>query len=127
MRTQRIHRSEFVRLLELELPEAGPYLEGMRDGLTLEMTAFTAFAGEAIDQGDWDTVLRCFRFADRLLEHGNRAVRNAVAVVFLEALSFEGTNGVRAHEMLTSRLREEWEAVHQYLHELVESEEVGKQ
>lgn len=94
----RIHRSEFVRQLKLELPEADPYLDGMRDGLTLEMGGFATFAGEAIERGDYETVARCFRFADRLLERGNRAVRNAVAVVFLENLRFEGLNGWPSRE-----------------------------
>lgn len=122
MRSQRIHRSEFVRQLKLEFPEALPFLDSMRDGLTLEMDGFTSFAADAIDRGDYETVTRCFRFADRLLEQGNRAVRNAVAVVFLEHLRFEGRNGAKAHQLLTSRLRQEWDAVHEYLHELVGAE-----
>ena len=122
-----IHRSEFVRQLKAEFPDALPYLEGMRDGITLEMSAFTSFTGEAIARGDFELVRRCFLFAGRLLEHGNRDVRAALAVCFLEDLRFSGANGEAAFALLSSPLREEWRAVHQYLHDLVgaPTQEVG--
>ncbi len=85
-----IHRSEFVRRLRETVPEVEPYLEGMRTGVTLEMSAFREMTDDALRRGDRELLLRAFQFAKSLLENGNREVRNALAVCFLEDLDLDG-------------------------------------
>lgn len=112
-----MHRSEFVRELKVAVPEAVATLKGFRDSLTMEMLAFTMLTQEAIRAGDFGLVRRCFFFAHEVWSRGNRDVRNALAVGFLEDLDFSGPNGERAEQLLTAALRHERRAVLAYLDE----------
>lgn len=115
---QRMHRSEFVWQLKVAVPEAVSALKGYRDSLTMEMSAFAMLAQEAIRSGDLDLVRRCFSFAHEVWSRGNRDVRNALVVGFLEDLDLSGPNGARAEKLLSTALREERRAVLAYLEEV---------
>ena len=89
--------------------------------LCVEMGTFRRFTEEAINAGDRDLVIRCYQFADRLLAVGDDAVRNAVAVAYLEHLEFPaGTEW--AKDLLTTRLRAKF-TQHPHEHSIVS---VGK-
>jgi hypothetical protein len=120
-----IHRSEFVRRLKLEVPEAVEALRGYRDNLSMEMLAFLVMTQEAMERGDLDLVRRCFRLADSVFVHGNRQVRNSLLVSFLEHLDFSGPHGRKAEELLTSALRLEREAVLSYLETVLRAAKSG--
>ncbi|MFN7941607.1 MAG: hypothetical protein U0X73_08390 [Thermoanaerobaculia bacterium] len=101
-----IHRSEFIRLLKQNLPEAIPFLQGNRLNLTLEMHAFQEFAQAAVESGNRGLVSRAFSFADQLWREGNRSVRSSLAVSFLEHLTFDSAAGVEAYKLLPEELKQ---------------------
>jgi len=113
-----MHRSEFVRELKAAVPEAVTALKGYRDSLTMEMLAFTVLTQEGIRTGNFDLVRRCFSFAHEVWSRGNRDVRNALAVGFLEDLDLSGPNGERAEQLLTTELRHERQEVLAYLEQV---------
>lgn len=111
-------RSEFVRQLKVAVPEAVMALQGYRDSLTMEMLAFTTLTQQAIRTGELGLVRRCFSFAHDVWSHGNRDVKNALVVGFLEDLDFSGPNGETAEQLLTTALRGERRAVLAYLEDV---------
>jgi hypothetical protein len=116
---QRIHRSEFLRLLRAGIPEVEPYLQGMRDGTTTEMSAFLRLTQEAIRRHDPDSVKRAFSLAAELLARGNADIRNAVAVVFLEDLDLESPECLWATPLLPDSLATERARVYSFLGNLL--------
>ena len=88
----------------------------------VEMWTFRQFTEEAINAGNRDLVIRCYQFADRLLAEGDDAVRNAVAVAYLEHREF-AADTKWAEDLLTTRLRTRRDAVLEYLRELLGPEE----
>lgn len=115
----KLHRSEFIRQLRVEVPEADPFLSGFRGSLTEEMGAITALAEDAIRSRNVELLRRLFAFLSRAHQEGNRTVANAIAVSVLEHLEFRGEEGAAAYALLDERLRVEWHAVHKYMHDLV--------
>ena len=91
-----------------------PQLEGeIRDechrGLdTLEIACFARYTQDRIDGGDRKEVERCLQLAHRIYMDGDRGVRNAVAVSYLEGLNLEDGRRKRswAKPLLTQALRQ---------------------
>ncbi len=111
----KLHRSEFIRQLRSEVPEVDPFLVGMRESLTEELSVIAAFARQASADGAVEPLARLFQFMARAHGEANRTLRNAIAASFLEHLPFQGPEGLRAFELLPQALRAEWSAVHEYM------------
>jgi hypothetical protein len=99
-----VHRSEFIKSLREQFPAVEPWLKGYRDNLTFEMMRFRHFTEDAIARGDYDLVRRCFQFLNSAFTGGNRHVRNAVVVSFLEHLDFTGPTGAEAEHLMPAAL-----------------------
>jgi hypothetical protein len=106
-----MHRSAFVKSLREQFPAIEPWLKGYRDNLTFEMMRFRHFTEDAISRGDYELVRKCFQFLHAAFAVGNRHVRNAVVVSFLEHLDFTGPGGVEAERLMPAALAEARRAV----------------
>ncbi len=117
--TDSVHRSAFLKRLVAKFPEIEPRLEGYRVGLHLETGVFRDFTQEAIDRGDMKAVESQFGVANWALENGNRQVKGALRVSYLEDLELRGKNGRKALELMPAGLRHAWRNTHEYLGDLL--------
>jgi hypothetical protein len=99
-----MHRSAFIKSLREQFPAIEPWLKGYRDNLTFEMMRFRHFTEDAIARGDYDLVRKCFQVLNSAFASGNRHVRNAVVVSFLEHLDFAGSAGAEAERLMPAAL-----------------------
>ncbi|MCC6738344.1 MAG: hypothetical protein IT452_04815 [Planctomycetia bacterium] len=88
MRVTTTHRSDFLRDVKAEFPLLRDAVNGWGGLLHLEMCEFARLAQAAIDAGDRATLTRTFRNAERHFVTGRPALRNAIAVSFVEHLNF---------------------------------------
>lgn len=110
--------ADFVRLTLAAFPELREEFEEDPDLLHVQMHAFTRLAERARAARDWATYRRCMMLADRLWQHPDDAVLNALNVSFLEHLEFEGPDGAEAWKYLSSALQEGWRAMDAYMKDL---------
>ena len=115
----KIDPSAFAATLITHFPELKPNLQLSEGLLYCQMSDFRAYTRQAIDRGDFETISRCFAFADLVRARADDEVYNAVHVSYLEDLDFRGTNGQRAMALLTPGLREGWESINSYMEELL--------
>lgn len=111
--TGRVGHAEFVAALRERFPEVAADIAPDVDAglLHLDMGAFLQHTLVHIRAGDPHGVTSCFAFADWLLQVGDEAVRNAVAVAYLEHLGFEGRKTSWAKPLLPPRLARLWSEV----------------
>lgn len=102
--TPKLHRSEFLRRLVAAFPALREAMRGEHTGLHTEMSVFREFTQQAIDAGDAPLVARCFAFASESLSYANSALRNALAVSYLEDLNFGGPKRAFAERLLPEPL-----------------------
>jgi hypothetical protein len=115
-----LHRSAFIKAMRDEFPGVASWLNGYRDNLTLEILRFRQFTEDAIVRGDLPLVRKCFIFANKAFSTGNRHVRNALIVTYLEHLEFVGLNGASAEKLLPAPLAVERERMRTILAPLAE-------
>jgi hypothetical protein len=99
-----MHRSAFIKSLREQFPAIEPWLKGYRDNLTFEMMRFRHFTEDAISRADYDLARKCFQFVDCAFADGNKHVRNAVVVSFLEHLDFSGSAGAEVERLMPAAL-----------------------
>jgi hypothetical protein len=102
-----LHRSALIKTMREDFPNIESWLDGYRDNLTFEVLRFRQFTEDAIARGDLPLVRKCFALANVAFETGNRAVRNAIVVTYLEHLEFTGSNGATAEKELPAPLAAE--------------------
>jgi len=85
------------------------------------MMEFVLLTERACVRGDWETVERCLRLADKLLRLGDANVKNAVYVSYLESLPRTGEVRDRLRTMMTADLRMGWDEILAYLSKLLET------
>jgi hypothetical protein len=105
----------FIEALRREFPVLVPHLEDetTRGLLHVEMGCFARFTQQAIDDGDREAVAQSFQLAHHLFHDGDEAVKNAVAVSYLEYLNFADgrQNRAWARELLSALLASELRAI----------------
>jgi hypothetical protein len=113
------HR-QFVEPLLAEFPELTDAVADEDGLLHLEMACFARHTQAAIDDNQRETATRCIRFADRVFQHADADVKNAVYVPYLENLFLEDGRKQRAWaiELMSPRLKAGWIAINQYLDDL---------
>lgn len=114
MRRQPINRREFEQLLLSEFPELRDEVKELKDLYHLKMMEFVLFTERACRRGDWETVRKCLRLADKLLRDGNSEIKNAVYVSYLESLP-RGRVHERLLNMMSRDLRKGWDDIMDYL------------
>lgn len=85
------HRSEFLKAVKAAFPETAQPLNAWQGLLHLEMSEFRRFAQTLIDGGREDELKKCFEIVERFERTGNRGLRNAIDVSFVEDLEFNDT------------------------------------
>jgi hypothetical protein len=96
--------TEFKALVLAQFPQLRERIEAW-DGLAhLEMSEFQRFTQASIEAKLSQTVKQCFHLASRALEEGDKALKNAVYVSFLESLDFFSEAGKEAKSLLPPEL-----------------------
>lgn len=116
--TAKIGHTEFVAALRERLPAVAADIDVEAGLLHLDMGALLQYTLACIRVGDQPSVTTCFEFADWLLQFGDDAVRNAVAVSYLEHLAFEGRKTSWAKALLSPRLARVWSEVTDYMRQV---------
>lgn len=104
--------------------------ECMKGLLHLEVAVLSRVAQDAISNHDKARVQQCFNFADEAFRGGDADVRNAVAVSFLEHLSFADTKKRErswAFPLLSRALQREFKSLMQYLGQIHKTDSYSKQ
>ena len=114
-----INCRKFEQLLLTAFPELRDEIKDERGLEHLIMTEFVILTERACRNGDWKTVERCLRLADKLLRNGNSKIKNAVYVSYLEKLPRKGKIHDRLRRMMTSNLRKGWDEILDYLSKLL--------
>jgi hypothetical protein len=68
--------------------------------------------------GNLDNLSRSIRLVDAMLRDCDAAVKNAVTVSFLECIDPDDEAGKQIFDALTPALREQWQALDEYMQEL---------
>jgi hypothetical protein len=113
-----IDDQRFAELLLLEFPELRDEIREWQGLGHLQMMEFVLFTERACARGDWETVEKCLRLADRLLRFGDSKVNNAVYVSYLESLPRKGAVHDRLRKIMTNDLRKAWDDILAYLSKL---------
>src|SRR5262245_29422527 len=116
--TQRVHASVLRKELVTQFPEIKVRFRDYAAGLHMEMSAFCSLTQEAINRGDMEAAAAHFRVADWAIREGNRQVRGAMCVSYLEDLDLRSMRGQRAFELMPAALRTAWRQTHEYLEQL---------
>ena len=119
MTQARIDGRKFAKLLITEFPELREEIQDWQGLDHLQMMEFVIFTERACKQGDWETVEKCLRLADKLLRLGDSKVKNAVYVSYLESLPRKGEIHDRLRKMMTRNLRTGWDEILAYLSKLL--------
>jgi hypothetical protein len=116
----KLHRSDFLREAKALFPSLREDLNRQEGLLHLEMDVFYRFAQAAIDDGNRETTLKAFQFAERILRHGNPDLVNAVTVSFLETLNLEDGKKARrwAKGLMPALVARQREAILEHNREL---------
>lgn len=88
--------------------------------LHLQFAALARHTEEAIASGDLATVRRDLMFVDRILAGADEFVDNAIHVSYLEHMEFAGDHAEAAEAFLSSRLRQGWHSIHEYMRRVAE-------
>lgn len=112
----KIGRAAFAAALRQRVPAIAAQLRSNSDsGLHNATDALLQHTLALIRAGDKEGVTSCFAFADWALRVGDAAVRNSLAVSYLEHLSFEGRKNSWAKPLLTPGLAQAWHDVDDYM------------
>lgn len=107
-------RSEFLKLIKEAIPDLREAINRQQGLLHLEVDELRKRAQRAIYDGDREVLAICFRLADQAYQAGDRKLRNAIDVSFVEGLEFGSIERPRAWawEMLPTRFRQLYERFH---------------
>jgi len=109
-----VDATAFQKLLVSRFPTLRSNLEEWKDLDHLQVMEFLTLTQSAIEAGSFDTVSECFEVATAALRDGDKALRNAIFVSYLEELDFRSDAGRRAAELMPQKLREARHAVLDY-------------
>ena len=115
MAQENIGRKKFAKLVLAQFPQLRNDFREWQGLDHLQMMEFALFTENAGKRGDWATVEKCLRLADRLLRFGDSNINNTVYVSYLEILPRKGKVHDRLREMMTSDLRKGWDDILSYL------------
>jgi hypothetical protein len=114
-----IDERKFAEMVLAEFPELQEDFDEWHGLEHLQMMEFWLLTEKALNRSDWNTIGKCLRLADNLLEHGNSAIKNAVYVSYLERFPRNGEVHNRVREMMSPHLRQGWDDILAYLKELL--------
>jgi hypothetical protein len=101
-----MNAAEFHSLVVREFPDLAQDFDEWGDELHhLQMMEFLIFTQGAIAARSFETVEKCFAIATAALNTGDKALRNAIYVSFLEGLDFRSEAGKHAATLMPSNLK----------------------
>jgi hypothetical protein len=109
-----IRESEVLDLLGNTIPDINPELEKLANAGNVYKTiqCFADFTRNLVGSGNLQAVKHCINLAEKMLDDGNNAVKNAIENVFLHTLSpvldLGDSAGVSIKKMLKGSLRKEY-------------------
>jgi hypothetical protein len=103
-----------------EFPELREKFEEYEGLLHLQFAALARRTEAAIAMGNLVAVRHDFMFVDRVLARANEFVDNAIHVSYLEHVDLSGEHGAAAEKLLSTRLREGWQEIHDYMNRVAE-------
>ena len=107
-------RSAFLRLLRGRLPALMDAVNRQGGQLHLEVDVLRQCTQRAIIDGDRETLAHCFVLAEAGYRDGDKKIRNAIDVSFVEALDFVTPHQsyLWAWQMLPNALKQLYESFH---------------
>lgn len=115
----KINSRQFAALVVKEFPQLRDDIREWRGLVHLQMMEFVLFTKKACKDGDWVTVKKCLRLADKLLRFGDGKVKNAVYVSYLESLPRKGKAHDWLRKMMSANLRKDRDDILAYLSKLL--------
>ena len=109
-----LSHQDFLDTVLTEFPQLRGDVDDYDGLLHPEVGAFAQFTQRAKGRADWDTYARCVRLIDRLFQHADSELENAIQVSFLEHLDFEGPRGAAAWKLLSPALQMAWKRITAY-------------
>jgi hypothetical protein len=85
----------------------------------LPMAAFVQFAERSANDGNRETVKKCWSVADGRLRQGKAKLKNAPSISSLEDLPSQSEVHDRLREMMSPELRQGWDDTTSYLEKLL--------
>lgn len=111
----KLHRSLFLKEIKTSFPELTPAINAEQGLLHFEMDVVRRFAQSLIDKGHKEALWECFFIINKYYLSGNKRIKDAIDVSFIEPLDFETTkkqNRKWAWELLPDALKELYTAFH---------------
>ena len=96
----------FKHLVVSRFPALQDDFEEWRDFVHLQISEFLSFTQSATEAGSLDVVAQCFEVATAALREGDKDLRNAMFVSYLEPLDVRSDAGKRAAELMPLELRQ---------------------
>jgi hypothetical protein len=98
--------SAFCKLVLSEFPSLREDFEEWKGLIHLQVSEFTRFTQNAVEEGPLGTVSKCFQVATVALLEGDKSLRNAIYVSYLEHLDFRSEAGKQAKQLMPSELEQ---------------------
>ena len=107
-------RSEFLRIVKQQFPELREPINKEQGLLHFEVDVLRRYSQKAIFDGDRQALANCFKIAEQAYSEGNRSLKNAIDVSFVEGLDFVTPHKRYdwAWDMLPKTLRSLYRAFH---------------
>ena len=107
-------RSEFLRIVKKQFPDLREPINKEQGLLHFEVDVLRRYSQRAIFEGDRQALANCFKIAEQAYLEGNRSLKNAIDISFVEDLDFV-TPHIRydwAWDMLPIPLKSLYKAFH---------------
>ncbi len=119
MAKDEINERTFANIVLSEFPQLCDAFREWEGLCHLQMMEFRLFTLEAAKNGDWTTVAKSLKVADKLMRHGDARVKNSTYVSYLEHFPRQGEIHSRLRQMMTTELRQAWDDILGYLEQLL--------
>jgi hypothetical protein len=96
----------FRNLILSEFPSLREDLEEWEGLIHLQVSEFKRFTQCAIEEQSFEVVSKCFQIATSALLEGDKSLRNAIYVSYLEHLDFRSDAGKRAAQLMPRELKQ---------------------
>jgi hypothetical protein len=84
----KVHRSQFLQSLKELFPDLIPEINQQQGSIYFEMAVFRRYCTQCIFHDDREAIEKCYNLAEKVYLNGNKSLRNAIDVEFVEGLEF---------------------------------------
>ncbi len=97
-------RSKFLKKLKQKFPNLTNALNGEMGQFHFEMEVFYRFTQDQLNNNNEEVLLECFQLANEFYDKGDKKLKNAIDVSFVENLNFQQKKW--AWELLPQKLQQ---------------------